>query len=84
MRVSAFTFPKEIFKETLHFSVCWLFLKKLNNEGVVINITPPYSFNSPIEVYPLTNVRKYFAPTKFWQIFKLSPPTIMGEVETMK
>ena len=23
-------------------------------------------------------------PTKFWQIFKLSPPIIMGGVETMK
>ena len=32
----AFTFPKEILKEKLHFSGCFLFLKKLNNESVVI------------------------------------------------
>ena len=27
-----------------------------------------------MEVYPPTNVRKNSVPTKFWQIFKLSPP----------
>ena len=36
-----------------------------------------------MNVYPPTNVRKISAPTKFWQIFKLSSPIIMGEVETM-
>ena len=35
-----FTFPEQILKETLNFSGCWLFLKKSNNESVVINITP--------------------------------------------
>ena len=74
----AFTVPEEILMETLHFSGCWLFLKKRNNEIIVINITPPFYFNCPIEVYPPTNLRKNFVPTKFWQIFKLSPPIIMG------
>ena len=73
----AFTVPEEILMETLHFSGCWLFLKKRNNEIIVINITPPFYFNCPIEVYPPTNLRKNFVPTKFWQIFKLSPPIIM-------
>ena len=31
-----------------------------------------------MEVYPPTNVRKNFVPTTFWQIFKLSPPILMG------
>ena len=31
---------KKFLTEILHFSVCWLFLKKWNNEIVVINITP--------------------------------------------
>ena len=57
-------FLKNFLTETLHFSGCWLFLKKSNNEIVVINITPP------IEVYPPTNVRKNFFAAKFWQIFK--------------
>ena len=73
----AFTVPEEILMETLHFSGCWLFLKKRNNEIIVINITPPFYFNCPIEVYPPTNLRKNFVPTKFWQIFKLNPPIIM-------
>ena len=30
-----------------------------------------------------TNVRKNFVPTKFWQIFKLSPPITMVGAETM-
>ena len=38
----------------------------------------------PIEVYPAINVRKNFVTTKFWQIFKLSHPVVMGEeTETM-
>ena len=40
-------------------------------------LLPPYNFNS-IEVYPPTNVRKNFVPTKFWQIFELIPRIIMG------
>ena len=67
----AFTFPEEIHKGTLYFSGCWLFLNKSNNESLVTNMTPP------IEVYPPTNVRKNFDPTKFWQIFKLSLYIIM-------
>ena len=37
----------------------------------------------PIEVYPATNVRKSFATTIFWQVFKLSHPVVMkgGEWE---
>ena len=66
-------FLKKLWKETLYFSGCWLFLKKLNNKVVTINITLPlYNFKSPIGVYPPTNVRKNFVPTKFWQIFKLN------------
>ena len=38
----------------------------------------------PIEVYPAINVRKNFVTTKFWQIFKLSHPIVMGGgAETM-
>ena len=37
-------------------------------------LTPPI-----IKVYPPTNLRKNFVPTKFWQIFKLSPLIIMVE-----
>ena len=33
-------FLKKFLKETIHFSGCWLFLKKWSNESVVINITP--------------------------------------------
>ena len=65
-------FLKKFLTKTLHFSRCWLFLKEWNNEIVLINITPP------IEVYPPTNLRKKFVLTKFWQIFKLSLPIIMG------
>ena len=37
-----------------------------------------------MEVYPATNARKNFATTKFWQIFKLSHPIVMGGgAETM-
>ena len=32
----AFTFTKKNLKETIHFSGCWLFLKKWNHESVVI------------------------------------------------
>ena len=32
----AFTFPEKLLKEALHFFGCWLFLKKWNNETVVI------------------------------------------------
>ena len=32
----------------------------------------------PTEVYPATNVRKNFATTKFWQIFKLNYAIVMG------
>ena len=32
----------------------------------------------PIEVYPAISVRKNFVTTKFWQIFKLSHPIVMG------
>ena len=34
----------------------------------------PYNFNSPHRCLTTTDLRKNFAPTKFWQIFKLSPP----------
>ena len=36
---------------------------------------------SPFTV--IYHVRKNFVPTKLWEIFKLSPPIIMGEAETM-
>ena len=36
-------------------------------------LTPPDRVLSP------TNVRRSFIPSKFWQIFKLSPAIIMGE-----
>ena len=43
-------FLKKFLKKALHFSECWLFLKKWNNESVlikyIINITPLYIFNS--------------------------------------
>ena len=45
--------------------------------------SPHIILTCPINVYPPTNVRKIFVPTKFWQIFKLSSPIIMGEIETM-
>ena len=68
---------KKLIKEALYISGCWLFLNKWNNESVITNITRPYNFNSRIEVYPPTNVRKNFVPTKIWKIFKLSLPIIM-------
>ena len=37
-----------------------------------MTLTPPHRVLSP------TNVRRSFIPTKFWQIFKLSPAIIMG------
>ena len=45
----------------------------------------PHIFLTPlIEVYPARNVRKKFATTKFWQIFKLIHPIVMGGgAETM-
>ena len=71
-------FLKKFLRETLHFSECWLFLKKWNNESV-INVTPLHLIlTPPIDVYPPKNVRKTFVPTKFWRIFKLNPPIIMG------
>ena len=37
-----------------------------------------------MKVHPATNVRKNFVTTKFWQVFELSHPIVMGEgVETM-
>ena len=64
-------------KKTFYFSTFLMFLNKWNNVSVVyyfshILLTPP------IKVYPPKNVRKNFAPTKFWQIVQLSPPIIMG------
>ena len=46
-------FLKKFLKETVHFSRFWLFLKKWNNEGVVINISPlPHIIlTPPIDVY---------------------------------
>ena len=46
-------------------------------------ILPHIILTPPIEVYPPTNIWKFFVPTKFWQIFKFSPPIIMGGAETM-
>ena len=43
------------------FSECWLFRKKWNIEGVVINNTPP----------PHKNVRKNFVTTKFVEHFQI-------------
>ena len=64
-------FQKEFLKETLHFSGCWLFLKKWNNESVVTNIILP------------TNVRKN-VPMKFLENFQIkSPPPIKMGAETM-
>ena len=43
----------------------------------------------PIEVYPATNIRKRSVTTKYWQIFILSPPSLLppivmgGGAETM-
>ena len=71
---------KKFFTETLLFSGCWLFLKKWNNEAVVINVTRLIILTPPIEVYPPTNLRKNFVPTKFCQVFKLTPLIIMGGV----
>ena len=52
--------------------------------NIVINITPHIFLAPSIEVYPATNVRKNFVTTKFWKIFKLSHPIVMGgEAETM-
>ena len=49
-----------------------------------MNTTPPYILTPSIEVYPPINVRKDFVPTKFWEIFKLSLPIMMGGgAETM-
>ena len=39
-------FLKKFFKKTLHFSGCWMLLKKWNNKTIVINITSPYNFTS--------------------------------------
>ena len=74
-------FLKKFLKETLHFSGCWLFLKKWNNESPGI-LLPNIIITLPIQVYPPKNVRKNFVFTKFWQIFKLSPPIIMRGTET--
>ena len=71
-------FLKKFLREALHFSGCWLFLKKWNNESVVINITPHLILTPPIQVYPPTNVRKIFVSTKLWQICKLSSPHYNG------
>ena len=52
--------------------------------NIVINISPPIYLTLPTEVYPAINVRKSFVTTKFWQIFDLSHPVVMGgRAETM-
>ena len=68
---------KKLIKEALYFCGCLPFLNKWNNGSIVTNITRPYNFNSHIEVYPPTNVRKTFVPTKIRKIFKLSLRIIM-------
>ena len=68
-------FLKKFLKITSLFE-CWMFLKKWNNETTVI-LFPHIILTPPIEVYPSTNARKNFAPTKFWEIFKSSPPIII-------
>ena len=68
-------FLKIFLKETLQISGCCLFLKKWNNEIVVINITPLYNFN--LEVYPPRNLKKNFAP-KTLANFKIKSPHYNG------
>ena len=66
---------KKFLTETLHFSGCWLFLKKWNNEIVVINIiTPSYNFKSPIKVYPPHKSKKKFCPHKIFANFQIKSP----------
>ena len=62
-------FFKKFLKERLHFSGCWLFLKKWNNESIVISITPPYIFNSPVKVY-----KKKLYLYKILAIFQMKSP----------
>ena len=59
---------KKFLKETLHFSGCWLFLRKWNNEKIVILPSPPL----PHIILTPQKYKKTLCPTKFWQIFKLS------------
>ena len=56
--------------------------KKIKKKKQIL--LPPYNFNSPHRGLSPTKVRKKFFPTKFWQIFKLSPPIIMGGGERGK
>ena len=45
-------FLKKFLKERFHFSGYWLFLKKSNNEGVIINILPRIGLFPPTSVLP--------------------------------
>ena len=71
-------FLKIFLRETLHFAGCWLFLKKWNNEGVVINITPPYSFNSPHTSISPRKCKKNFCPHKILANFQIKSPDYNG------
>ena len=74
----AFTFPEEILNRNT--SLFWVLAvsEKMKQVNCINKYySPPYSFNSTIQVYLLTNLRKNFVPAKFWQIFKLSSPIIM-------
>ena len=71
-------FLKKFLKETFHFSGCWLFIKKWDNEGVVFNNTPPYNFNSPHRGLSPHKYMNIFCPNKILANFQIQSPHYNG------
>ena len=68
-------FLKKFLKKTLHFSGCLLSLNKWNNgsvaSNIVINITPPYIFNSTHRGLSSNKYKKIFCHHKILANFQI-------------
>ena len=75
-------FLKKFLKKTLHFSGCLLSLNKWNNgsvaSNIVINITPPYIFNSTHRSLSRHKCKKKICHHKILANFQIKSPHCNG------
>ena len=70
---------EKFFKETAHFSGCWMFLKKRNESKASKTLLSPSNFNSHHRGLSPQKCKKNFCPHKILTNVQIKYPIIMGD-----
>ena len=70
---------EKFFKETTHFSGCWMFLKKWNESKASKTLLSPCNFNSHHRGLSPQKCKKNFCPRKILTNVQIKYPIIMGD-----